>query len=151
MQDLAGTCTGTVTWRDTRGGRGSFSETVVVESTRDGSRASGAIVGLGAHSSATALDPLGAQQEERSLLRHVYCLEWYEDDEVLGMKEDGFSLHRVRKHAEAYAANHRSYHFVPDPQGAYLVSVPRTLYWQVWLSSGGIRRSHPREPDFPRV
>ena len=36
LQDLAGAYTGTVTWRDTRGGQGSFSETVVVVSTRDG-------------------------------------------------------------------------------------------------------------------
>ena len=36
LQDLAGTYTGTVTWRDTRGGQGSLSETVVVESTSDG-------------------------------------------------------------------------------------------------------------------
>ncbi len=85
------------------------------------------------------------------MANHVYCLEWYEDDDVLGMKEDGFSLHLTKEDADVFAAKHRSYHVVPDPEGAYLVSVARKLYKEVRASSGGIRRSRPREPDFPRV
>ena len=88
----------------------------------------------------------------------LFCLELSENDEVLGVREDGYSLHLTREDVAQFVKEywdtkpHEVYqeYSVPEPE-PYMVDVPEDVCKEVKATRNGIRKYRPRTPPFPCV
>lgn len=79
----------------------------------------------------------------------VYCVPWSEDDEVLGTREVGWSLHLSRKDAATYVKEHAARY---DRSGQpFCVEVPETVHESIRASRNGLLWVTPCECPYPVV
>lgn len=82
-------------------------------------------------------------------MARAYCIPWSEDDEVLGAREVGWSLHLSRKDAANYVKEHAARY---DGYGQpYCVDVPDAVYDSVRASRNGLLWVTPCECPYPIV
>ena len=78
----------------------------------------------------------------------VFCVDWTEEDE-LGAKEDGWSLHLTREDAEAFIAGFESPH--AGHSGPYLIEVPNHVVDELRGTKNGAYHPRPRDCPYPAV
>ena len=75
------------------------------------------------------------------------CVDWSEDDDELGVREDGYSLHLTREDAHSFIARSASRHSgygTPHP-----VRVPEEVLEEVSRAGDGVYYPRPRECPYP--
>ena len=91
-------------------------------------------------------------------MRSLFCVTWTESDEVLGVREDGYSLHLTREDAAQFVEEYWATkpheasqdYSVPDSE-VRSVSVPRAAFRETKKSRNGVRKYRPKEPPFPQI
>ncbi len=79
----------------------------------------------------------------------VYCVPWSEEDEVLGAREVGWSLHLSRTDAASYVkAKAARFDGCGQP---FCVEVPETVYESVRGANNGLFWASPCECPWPVV
>lgn len=82
-------------------------------------------------------------------MARVFCVPWSEDDEALGVREVGWSLHLTRADAAAYVKEHAARY---DGHGrAYCVDVPEDVHEEVRRTRNGLLWVTPCGCPFPRA